>query len=88
MFQKMICLYLLLSNIIAYILYARDKKKAIKKQFRTSESLLLTVTLLGGGFGAYLAANQFHHKTKKWHFKLAWLFGVMIALLLAWCSLY
>ena len=82
MFQKMICLYLLLSNIIAYILYARDKKKAIKKQFRTSESLL------GGGFGAYLAAKKFHHKTKKWYFKLAWLFGVMIALFLAWCSLY
>jgi uncharacterized membrane protein YsdA (DUF1294 family) len=71
-------------NIIAFLLYANDKKKAQRNAWRTPESLLLLVAA-AGPFGAYGAMLIFRHKTRKLKFYLVPLFlfihlGVIISL--------
>lgn len=55
-------------NILTFSLYGIDKRKAIKRQWRISERMLLAFALLGGSIGAILAMMIFHHKTKYWKF--------------------
>ena len=55
--------YLLLSNLVAFVVYGIDKYKARKGKWRISESTLLMLAIFGGSIGAWLAMNVFHHKT-------------------------
>ena len=59
-----------------------DKKKAIDGKFRISESALFLLSLLGGSLGGFIAMHTFHHKTRKWYFKL----GIPL-ILVAWSAL-
>lgn len=45
-------------NELVFVIYAFDKRKAIKKKRRISERNLLVITVLFGGFGALLAAKS------------------------------
>ena len=56
-------------NIIAFLLYANDKRKAKSNAWRTPENLLLLVAAFGP-FGAYGAMLLFRHKTRKLKFYL------------------
>ena len=56
-------LYLLLSNLVAFVVYGIDKYKARKGKWRIPESTLLTLAMFGGSIGAWLAMKAFHHKT-------------------------
>lgn len=67
---QLFILYLVLVNIMAFIMYAWDKKKAMKGKYRISEASLLSYSLLGGGIGSYLGMYTCHHKTKKTKFKV------------------
>ncbi|MCS3531728.1 DUF1294 domain-containing protein [Chryseobacterium sp. JUb7] len=67
---------LIVVNLISFIIFGLDKRKAIQHQRRISESFLLTVTFLGGTFGAVLAMLIFRHKVSKKSF--LWKFGVVI----------
>ena len=60
--------FLVLVNIISFILMGYDKYSAIKKQSRISENALLTISLLGGSIGTLFGMIIFHHKTKKLKF--------------------
>jgi len=60
--------YFILINIIAFILYGVDKKKAEKGLWRIPEATLFLVCILGGPLGGLLGMRIFHHKTKKWYF--------------------
>jgi len=61
--------YLIIVNVLTFILYAIDKRRSIKKQWRISESTLLLFTLALGGFGAFCAMRFLRHKTQKFIFK-------------------
>ena len=61
-------LVLLIWNIIVFVLYGIDKKKAVKHQYRISESTLLSCAFLFGSIGALSGMLYFHHKTKKMKF--------------------
>lgn len=63
-------LYLSVVNVIAFLAYGIDKRKAQKNQWRISEAKLLMLAAIGGSLGAFLGMYLFHHKTKKWKFKL------------------
>jgi len=63
-------LYLLMS-VITFSLYARDKKAALAKQWRVSESALLGLGLFGGWPGAIFAQQRLRHKTQKPMFRQA-----------------
>ena len=62
--------YLLLVNLLAFILYGIDKRKAKKKAFRIPERTLLWMARLGGGIGSWIGIMLFHHKTKHTRFKV------------------
>ena len=57
--------YLIVINIVAFILYGIDKRRAVNRQTRIPESVLLWMARLGGGLGSMLAMYIFHHKKKK-----------------------
>lgn len=58
-------LYLIFVNMIAFLAYGIDKKRAVRKQWRISEKALLGMAVLGGSIGALAGMKIFHHKTRK-----------------------
>ena len=69
MILKIICAWLLLWSVIAFIAMGADKRKAQKGKWRVPEATLFLFALLGGGLGATLGMHVFHHKTKHWYFR-------------------
>lgn len=82
--DKAVLIYLILINLIAFLLMYVDKKKAIKRQYRIPESVLLWSAFLGGAVGAYLSMRMFRHKTKHIKFTL----GVPMAILASSILIY
>lgn len=62
--------YLVFINILAFIVYGIDKRKAVCAQWRISEKTLLGLAVLGGSAGSLLGMRVFHHKTRKPKFYL------------------
>lgn len=60
-----IIIYIIIVNIISFIIYGIDKLLAIKHLYRISEIALITLSFLGGSIGSILGMVIFHHKTKK-----------------------
>ncbi len=61
-------IYLISSNLIAFILYAYDKLQALRNSrniSRVSENKLLFSTIIGGTVGSLLSMLMFRHKIKK-----------------------
>ena len=76
-----IIVYVILNLISAYM-FATDKKKAIKGEWRTTEKALL-ISALFGPFGATLSMHLAHHKTNKVKFKLVYLFLIIHIVIIA-----
>ena len=57
--------YLIIINIISFIIYGLDKLLAILKKYRIPEGILLSLSIIGGPLGSLLSMLIFHHKTKK-----------------------
>ncbi len=70
--------YLLVVNVVTFIVYGIDKMNAQKKKWRISETTLLMLASLGGSIGAWLGMNVWHHKTMHTIFK----YGIPIILLI------
>lgn len=51
-------------NIVTFVLYGVDKRRARRKAWRIPERVLLTAAWLMGGVGAYAGMQAFRHKTK------------------------
>ena len=78
-------LFLMIWNLVVFLVYGLDKGKARKGSYRISEKTLLLMTYVGGGLGAWAGGSHFRHKTQKKYFQLAWAVGVLIdALLIYW----
>ena len=76
---------LLLVNIVAFVVYGIDKRKAQKGRWRIAESTLLLLAFFGGAIGALLGMRAFRHKTKHRKFKiLVPLFLVLHIALAGW----
>lgn len=60
-----ILIYLLVINVIAFLAMGIDKWKAKRGAWRIPEQTLLSLVLLGGGFGGIAGMYVFRHKTKK-----------------------
>ncbi len=68
---------LLSINVLAFIAFGADKYKSKSNSYRTSESLLLALCLMGGWIGGAFAMFTFRHKTRKISFLLLWLLTVV-----------
>ncbi len=66
--ELIILVYLIIINILAFLLYGIDKRKAVRKKWRIPESWLIMLAVIGGPLGAFLGMQVFHHKTKKMKF--------------------
>lgn len=60
----------LLASAVSYLVYAKDKSAAQRHQWRTGEGTLLSLGLLGGWPGAFVAQQWLHHKSKKLSFQI------------------
>ena len=82
-------IYLALS-ILAFAMYAADKRAAQTNRWRTPEVTLLLVGLVGGWPGAAVAQQVLRHKTKKLSFRTRFWFTVVLNVvafvLVAWYS--
>jgi uncharacterized membrane protein YsdA (DUF1294 family) len=86
-----VILYLLLINLLGFILNGIDKTKSKRKgSSRIPERTLLWVARLGGGLGCWLGMMLFRHKTKHTRFMILvplWtvLWAVGVVLLVRYC---
>ena len=60
--------WLAVINLLTFIVYGADKRRARKVKWRVPEKTLFLLPLLGGSIGALLGMRVFHHKTKHWYF--------------------
>lgn len=61
-------LYLVLANLVGFLLMAADKRRARSGAWRIPEHTLFAVALLGGSLGAWVGMYCFRHKTRHWRF--------------------
>lgn len=69
-FIKVFLIYVVVVNLVTFLLYGVDKRKAQKNKWRISEKTLLGAALAGGSVGALFGMHVFRHKTKHWKFKI------------------
>ena len=55
--------YLIVTNVVTFLVYGIDKWKAKKGSWRISEATLLILAAIGGSIGALLGMKIWHHKT-------------------------
>lgn len=86
---KFLCAYLLLMNLLTFIIFGMDKTTAIKHQRRVKERTLLFLSGIGGWTGGWMAMFLFRHKIKDYGFlpymifiSLSWLIGIVVFLTL------
>ncbi|WP_415891741.1 DUF1294 domain-containing protein [Neptuniibacter sp. PT8_73] len=66
------------ASVVTFITYAFDKSAAKNNRWRTSESQLHLLSLVGGWPGAFLAQSKLRHKSRKKEFKQVYWITVVI----------
>ncbi|BDZ64709.1 DUF1294 domain-containing protein [Agromyces mangrovi Wang et al. 2018] len=69
------------ASVVAFVLYAVDKRAAGAGRRRTPESTLLTAGLVGGWPGAIVAQQALRHKTVKREFRVPFWITVVVNVL-------
>ena len=72
--------FYLVVSLITFIVYAIDKSAAKNGRWRTQESPLHTLALIGGWPGAFVAQNSLRHKSSKTEFKSVYWVTVILNL--------
>ena len=75
--MKFFYIYLIIINIIGFLVMFIDKQKAMRHAWRIPEKTLFLVALIGGSLGTTLGMNICRHKTKHWYFR----FGMPLILI-------
>ena len=75
--------YLIVINIVTFLIYGIDKRKAKQGSWRISEATLLILAVIGGSIGALLGMKVWRHKTmhKKFKYGLPLILLAQIALI-------
>ncbi len=77
-------IYVIVINIIAAIVTAADKYRAVHKKWRVRESVLLLLAFAGGGAGVYVTMLLVRHKTRRLKFML----GIPLIMLLQTAAVF
>lgn len=74
--------YLVIINIVTFVVYGIDKWKAKRGNWRISEATLLMLAVIGGTIGALLGMKVWHHKTmhKKFKYGVPLIFFIQVFL--------
>ncbi len=70
--------YIVVINLIGFIVMGMDKRRAKKHAFRIPEATLFTIAVIGGCIGSIIGMRYFHHKTRHWYF----VYGMPLILIL------
>ena len=82
---KNIIIYLIIINIVGFLVMFIDKRKAEKGYWRTPEKTLFLITLIGGSIGTIAGMYTFRHKTKKLKFTIGFPIILIIQII---CVIY
>ena len=86
--RVLLIIYLVLINLMSFIMFGIDKYKAKKRKWRIPEMSLLMGSALGGALGGFIGMKLFRHKTKHIRFTvLIPLFLVLWTALTVWLIL-
>lgn len=77
-----ILIYLIIINIIGFLVMFIDKQKAKKGSWRIPENTIFVITAIGGGIGTIAGMYKFRHKTKKKIFTIGLPFLLIMDILL------
>ena len=81
-------LYLIVINLIGFVLMGIDKRRARRHQWRIPERTLFLAALLGGSPGGILGMYVFRHKTRHWYFAVGFPVILVIQLIVAAIAVY
>ena len=76
--------YLIVINVVTFLVYGIDKWKAKQGSWRISEATLLMLAVIGGTIGALLGMQVWRHKTMHLKFK----YGLPLILLVQIAHIY
>lgn len=81
-----VLVYLLVVNVLGFVLMFVDKKRAQNKQWRIKEATLFLSAVIGGSIGSMLGMKVFRHKTKHLSFLIGMpaIFIVQVALVIGY----
>ena len=79
-----LCIYLVVVNLAAFLLYGSDKRRAKRGRWRISERNLFLAAILGGSIGALAGMRVFRHKTRHWYFRFGIPLILVLQVLLVW----
>lgn len=83
--DPLVLAFYMVVSIITFTVYAIDKSAATKGTWRTSESTLHLLSLVGGWPGALVAQQKLRHKSKKQLFRFVyWITVALNCALLSW----
>ncbi|NCC85762.1 MAG: DUF1294 domain-containing protein [Clostridia bacterium] len=68
--HERIVIGIILWNSVVFLLYFLDKAKARHGRWRIPERVLLWISVLGGGPGAFMGMQLFRHKTRHTRFRI------------------
>ncbi len=77
-----ILIYLVIVNILGFLIMFIDKRKAKRDAWRIPEKTLFIVSMIGGSLGTLIGMYVFRHKTKKLKFKIGFPTILVIHLIL------
>ena len=82
-YLHIVLIYLVIINVVTFLVYGIDKWKAKKAKWRIRETALLALAVLGGSIGAWLGMKVWHHKTlhKKFRFGVPAIIIVQLAII-------
>ena len=75
--------YLLVINVLTFIIYGLDKWKARRGRWRIPEATLLLLAVIGGSPAALVAMYLFRHKTMHKKFRYGVPFILLVHVVLA-----
>ena len=68
--MRNLVIYLIVINVLTFLIYGIDKWKAKKGKWRIPEDTLIWLAIAGGSVGALLGMYLFRHKTQHRRFTL------------------
>ena len=85
--NTLIC-YIVVINLVSFMMFGIDKYKARRGQWRISEATLLAVAAIGGSIGVWMGMKVWHHKTlhSKFRYGVPIILLVHIALMAYFCG--
>lgn len=87
MFDIIYAAWLLLMNLLGFILMIVDKKRAVRRGRRVPERTLFLMAVLGGALGCWAGMYLVRHKTRHWYFAVGMPLLSALHVALAWFAL-